>query len=254
MGKSVSRMVALAILTAVALCSCSAFNLKKRTVKVEGMSSIEVDGDIAVVSLAVRESGASVKEVQQAGNAKVNSIVSAAGKCGISSDSIKTVSFRIYPAYEYSEDGERRRKGQEYYHSLEIEIKDFKHEGGLDALSGFLDSLRNIEAIEVNDISYRLSDSMEWVSRARVEAVENGLTKCNDYAKGAGMRVSRVSSIFENYSTFTLSGDSEGSGFGESAWGSGSDGFGSSDYGNDTRIRGGKVLVRASVSIEAEIE
>ena len=255
MNSSVRRMLAVLMVISALLCSCSAFNLKKRTIKVEGMSSMEVDSDVAVVCVTVREEGVSSKDAQQAGNARINSMISAAKGCGIPLDSIKTTAFRIYPIYDYSSEGGRKYKGQEYFHSLEVEIKDYKRDDGVNVLSGFIDSLYDVDKVEIGKIDYRLSDNLKWISQVRTQAVENGMEKCRDYAKGAGMKVGSISSIFENYSTLAYSNDgfaademsfvkeqvmSEGGGFG--------------GYAEPMQAQGGKVSIRASVSIEVELE
>ncbi|HAL18058.1 MAG TPA: hypothetical protein DCO86_00270 [Spirochaetaceae bacterium] len=255
MGNSVGRMLAVSLIISFLLCSCSAFNLKKRTIKVEGMSSVEVDSDVAVVCITVREDGDSSKDAQQAGNARINSVVSAAKGCGISPDSIKTTAFRIYPIYDFSSEGGRKHKGQEYFHSLEVEIKDCKRGDGVNVLAGFIDSLNDIDKVEICKIVYRLSDNLKWISQVRTQAVENGMEKCRDYAKGAGMKVGSISSIFENYFTLAYSDDELIAG--EMPFGmeqAGFEGAALGDYSEPMQAQGGKVSIKASVSIEVELE
>ena len=95
------------------------------------------------------------------------------------------------PEYNY-DNGKTTPNGFSASHSLSIKIRK------LDTVNPILDSITSIADLQIQGISYDLSDKEKVYSDARKLALEKALSKAQEIAKTTGTSIKKVQTIAEN--------------------------------------------------------
>ena len=161
------------------------------TVSETGM--VSVTPDIAKINLGIETQGQSLKEVQNMANAKSKTLLDSLKRLDIDEKDIKTVSYNVYPEYDYSS-RTPRITGYRVSTSYEVKIKDFDKVNEVLALAG--DNGANV----VGNISFEVNDKTkeELTNKAREEAVSKAKTKASDLAKITGITLGKIINVQES--------------------------------------------------------
>lgn len=166
---------------------------------VTGEGKVSVTPDIANVTLGIRESGPSLKTVQNAVNSKSKTLTDALKKLGVDEKDIKTSSYNVYPQYDYTA-SIQRIIGYQVSTNYRVTVRDF------DKINDIVVAGTTAGANTVGNISFELNDSTqtEKMNVARQEAVKDAKSKAEGLAKAAGITLGRVINIAESQNQNTI--------------------------------------------------
>lgn len=162
---------------------------------VVGEGKVSVTPDIAKVTLGIQENGASLKTVQDSVNKKSKALTDSLKKLGIGEKDIKTVSYNVYPQYDYTTPNSRITDYQ-VSTSYEVTIKDF------DKVNDVLVAATAAGANTTGGIAFEVNDETknEKLQEAREKAVGKAKEKAQGLAKAAGINLGKIINISETQS------------------------------------------------------
>ena len=165
----------------------------QKTLNVSGQGTVYTTPDIAYVTLGVITEDKVAKIAQQSNADCMSKIVASIKSLGIKAEDIKTVSYSIYPKYDYNKDtGESKIVGYTVNNSIQVTVRDISKAGSvIDAAS---DSGANIS----NSISFGLSDYEKYYNEALKEAVKAAKTRAETIADVLGVALKSPLTITEN--------------------------------------------------------
>lgn len=160
---------------------------------VSGVGKVSVAPDVAKVNLGIEENGQVLKQVQDSVNKKSQNLVSKLKALGISESDIKTVSYYVYPNYDYS-NGSQKINGYRVSTGYEVTIKNFDKVN--DVLTAAPDAGANIAGgvnFEINDDTKKAK-----LNEARVLAVKEAKDKADGLAKASGITLGKIINVSED--------------------------------------------------------
>lgn len=159
---------------------------------VQGTGKATVAPDIAKIDLGIQESGTNLKTVQDSVNKKSQDLVAQVKKLGIADRDIKTISYYVYPQYDYTTPTQRIT-GYQVSTSYEITIRDFTK------INDLLASVTSFGANTISGVNFDLSDDLKnkTLQSARDEAVAEAKTKAEGLAKAAGITLGKIINVTE---------------------------------------------------------
>ena len=164
-----------------------------RTITVNGEGELTLKPDMAVVNLSVVEEGATVAEVTQKGNQKMNEVVSFLKGLGISEDDIKTTSYWLNPSYRYPERGGKPQiVGYNLTQNVTVKIRD------LSEVEEVIDGAVRAGVNQTGQLSFEIDDDSEARAEARREAFQDAREKAEAMTSAAGVRLGRVVTFSES--------------------------------------------------------
>ena len=160
---------------------------------VSGEGKVFVTPDVAKITFGIQENGSSLKQVQNSVNTKSKSLTDTIKKLGIAQDDIKTISYNVYPQYDYT-NSSQRITGYQVSTNYQVTVKDFDKVNDLIVLA--TEAGANI----VGEVSFELNDStkLEKTNEARAKAVADAKTKAEGLARAAGISLVKIINISEN--------------------------------------------------------
>lgn len=165
---------------------------KGQPLVVQGSGKVPVVPDTAKVSLGIEESGSSLKEVQDSVNKKSKKLTEELKKLGIKEEDIKTISYNLFPEYDY---GGRtpRVVGFRVGTTYEVKIKDF------DKVNDVLVKATEVGANTIGNVSFEVNEKtkIEKLQEARKEAITEAKEKAEGLAKAAGITLGKIINISE---------------------------------------------------------
>lgn len=158
---------------------------KTDTFSVTGEGKVTMIPDIAVVSVGVAAQGATVSQVQQQLNSKMNAISNAIKRLGIDDKDIKTTNYNISPTYDYT-NPTQRVTGYQANSTLTIKVRK------IDSANSVVDAATANGANQVGGISFDVDDKTNAENQAREQAVADAKSKAEAAAKAAGFTLGRI--------------------------------------------------------------
>lgn len=160
---------------------------------VTGSGKVAVVPDVAKVSLGIEEEGTQLKQVQETLNLKSKSLVDQIKRLKISEKDIKTISYNVYPQYDYSG---RTQKiiGYRVSTAYEIRVNDFN------VVNDVLTVATSAGANNIGGISLEVNDQTkkEKLQEAREMAVKEAKSKAEGLAKASGITLGKIINVTEN--------------------------------------------------------
>ena len=159
---------------------------------VSGTGTATVAPDIAKIDLGIQESGTVLKTVQDSVNTKSQNLVAQIKKLGIADKDIKTISYYVYPQYDYTTPTQRIT-GYQVSTSYEITIRDFTK------INDLLASATSFGVNTIGGVNFDLSDDLKnrTLQDARDQAVAKAKTEAEGLAKAAGITLGRIINVTE---------------------------------------------------------
>jgi len=159
---------------------------------VQGTGKTSVAPDIAKIDLGIEESGVNLKTVQDSVNKKSQTLVNGIKKLGVADKDIKTISYYVYPQYDYTTPTQRIT-GYQVSTSYEITIRDFSK------INDLVSSATTLGANTIGGINFDLSDDLKnkTLETARDQAVNEAKTKAQGLAKAAGITLGKIINVTE---------------------------------------------------------
>ena len=159
---------------------------------VQGTGKSFTAPDIARVDLGITESGVNLKTVQDSVNKKSQDLVAQIKKLGVADKDIKTVSYYVYPQYDYTTPTQKIT-GYQVSTEYEVTVRDFTK------INDLLATATSFGANTIGQVSFDLSDNIknQKLNEARTEAVTEAKTKASGLAKAAGITLGKIINVSE---------------------------------------------------------
>jgi uncharacterized protein YggE len=166
-----------------------------------GEGSVDVAPDMAVLNLSVMREAATAREALTANSAAMAKVLDAMTALGIEKRDLQTANFSIQPRYTnpprqgIGAGDARKLVGYTVRNGLTVRVRDISKVGEV------LDTSVNLGVNEGGSILFTNDDASQAITQARIQAMENALSKGQTLAKAAGVKVGKVLEISEqNYS------------------------------------------------------
>lgn len=149
--------------------------------------------DVAKITVGIEKQGQTLKQVQNDVNTISKKLIDELKKLSISEKDIKTISYNVYPEYDY-QNSPYKINGYKVSTSYEIKITDFEvvNDAVVVATSNGANMIGNI-SFEVNE-----KTRQELTNKAREEAVEKAKNKAKSLANAAGITLGKIINIKES--------------------------------------------------------
>ena len=154
---------------------------------------IAVTPDIAKVTVGIEAEGQILKRVQDDVNIRSKKLTDELKKLGVEEKNIKTVSYNVYPEYDY-QNSPYRINGYRISTSYEVKIEDFEK------INDAVVVATNNGANMIGNISFEVNDKTkeELTNKAREEAIDKAKTKAKDLANSAGITLGKIINVSES--------------------------------------------------------
>lgn len=159
---------------------------------VTGEGKVSISPDMAIVTVGVQTTGASVKTTQAELNKRINAVSDAIKKLGIDDTDIQTSNYSIYPTYDY-QGTTQRITGYNATSNLVIKVKD------LDKTNDVIDASTSQGANTVGGVSFEVSDKEKAQNEARQLAVDDAKKKAEQAGRIAGFSLGKIVNYAENF-------------------------------------------------------
>lgn len=162
------------------------------TIAVNGVGSVNVDPDVAYLSLGMYAEDSSLEKAQNDVNTRLTDVTSVLTDNDVEEDDIVTSSYNVNPIPRYDNDG--RYVGVDGYEvtaSLDVTVRT------IDLVGSLLDESVTAGANQVYGVAFGVDDPAGPASQARTAAVKDARAKADELAAASGMAVVVVQSIEE---------------------------------------------------------
>jgi len=164
-----------------------------KTLSLSGSGSASATADEATVTLGAQTEDMSASDAIGANADLMDAIIAAIKAQGITEDDIQTVSYNVYPRYDWTEGGQVFR-GYMVTNLVQVTISD------LDKVGSVIDAAAEAGANRIDGVSFQLSDAeMEELKlNAYVAAIEDAEAKAEVIAETLGITITGVQSVSES--------------------------------------------------------
>lgn len=165
-------------------------------ISVSGKGEVVAKPDVATFSFSVTEEAESVTAAQNASAKKTDAIITYLTSKGIPTSDIKTVSYNIYPRYDYV-GGTMYASGKQvlaaYVVSQTIEVKVKKIEDAGSLLSG----IGEFGATNVSGLTFSVDNYDELLREARDKAITDAKEQAHVLAQSLGVTIIGITSFYD---------------------------------------------------------
>ncbi|PIR82699.1 hypothetical protein COU20_00775 [Candidatus Kaiserbacteria bacterium CG10_big_fil_rev_8_21_14_0_10_59_10] len=173
------------------------------TITVTGMGEVFAVPDLATFSVSVREEALEVADAQETAADKMNTIIAYLQQQGVEEKDIKTVSYNVYPRYEWQQapcpadsricpPGKSVMTGFEVHQTISVKVRDTERAG--DLLSG----VGSRGASDVSGLTFTTDDDDALRAEARALAIEDARGKAAELANSLNVRLVRIVGFHES--------------------------------------------------------
>lgn len=173
----------------------------ENTITLTGEGEVVVVPDVATFNYTVREASETVATAQQMATEKANKVLSLLKENGIEDKDIKTLSYNIFPKYEWQSEvclegqfcrgGNNVIVGHEVSQTVQVKVKDTAKAGELLGMIG------DQEVQNVSGLTFSVGDEESLKKEARQLAIEDAKSKASALAAQLGIRLQDIVSFSE---------------------------------------------------------
>ena len=171
---------------------------------INGIGSIDVEPDVAILSVGVESREATVSEAREAAAVALQAVVDAVIAAGVAVDDIKTTSFQISPQVIYREvrdvNGLYRQPeiiGYFVSNQLSVTIRDLDRVG--DVVDGAAENAGDL--VRINNIQFAVDDTSQYAVQLRQLAAVDARAKAEIYADAMGVQLGSLIFLTETGSS-----------------------------------------------------
>lgn len=149
---------------------------QRRVMTVTGIGSLSVAPDTVQIQLEVRTENKQLSQAQQENAAAMNQVIAALLQLGISREDIQTVSYNIFPQYDFV-DGQQLFRGYEVTNAITVKITTIEQAGNVIdvAVQNGVNNVSNIQfMVEGEQLHYQQALSL---------ALKNAVAKAQTIAE-----------------------------------------------------------------------
>jgi len=177
----------------ILLFSVNLYAQDKSTISVYGTGTILVQPDIVQITISVSKTEKTTRLAQQEVSKMVRSVLSILKENKIEDSNISTASLRFRPEYEYKL-SRRVLSGQRAEQIITFTVDDINNN---DRVSKIIDSLIQINGLELNWLKYNIKNNDEYNKKSRELAFQDASEKASQYAELSKLKIVKVLSITE---------------------------------------------------------
>lgn len=170
----------------------------QETIAVEGRGEVYARPDVAVVVFSVKNEAKTVASAIEENSQKMNEVIYSVKIQGVEAKDLKTISFNLYPRYEYEEEdliwpeGKRVLVGYEVIQSLQVKIREMENIGTI------IQEATNAGANQAGALSFTIDDEDKHKEEARRLAIEQAEAKAEQLASQLGIKLLGIKSFSES--------------------------------------------------------
>jgi len=173
----------------------------KNTITVSATSEVYSKPDLALTSFSVITTAKTVAESLAENTQKMNAVIKAVKDQGVEEKDLKTVSFNIYPKYEWNApytcaipcpNGRQVLVGYEVYQSLQVKIRDLTKVGAI------IEQAAEEGANQISDLQFTIDNEDALKKEAREKAILEAKTKAKELAKELDVKLGRITEFAES--------------------------------------------------------
>jgi uncharacterized protein YggE len=166
-------------------------------ITVSGEGRVMAPPDVVVVNLGVETISATLEAALAKANEKMQAVLNALKTQGVDTKDIQT-SFSVYPRYSEAKGTETPSiVGYQVTNQVTVKIRKIDNAGKV------IDVALAAGANSVNGLSWTVEDNTKYASQARAAAVKDAMTKANELATAAGVKVGKIILLSEVSSPIT---------------------------------------------------
>ncbi len=167
----------------------------KHTITVTGAGELQVEPDVAYISIGVQSEGTTANEAQTVNAKAFSSLNDKLKKAGIAEKDIKLTSFSVQPQYKYANNEKPKLVGYTASHYVQVTYRK------MDAIGKLLDEVSAAGANIVNGIQFSTEKQHDYELQALKLAMDNAKAKADVLAKASGGSIKGVLNVTENSSS-----------------------------------------------------
>jgi len=153
-----------------------------RIMTVIGVGELSLEPDIVEIQFEVISENEQLSLAQRENNEIMNEVLNALGQLGIDRADIKTISYRIFPQYDYI-DGKQIFKDYKVTNTISVKIKDIANAGNV------IDVAVENGVTDVSNIHFKIENERKFYLEALSLSLKNSLVKAQTLAKTMGISI-----------------------------------------------------------------
>ncbi|GMB08033.1 SIMPL domain-containing protein [Thermolongibacillus altinsuensis] len=150
------------------------------TMSVIGQGDVHAKPDTVIITLGVKTEHRNAKEAVSENAARSQAMIQALKKIGIGENDIETVSFSLYPKYDYTA-GAPQIIGYEVEHLFDITVRQVQNAGAI------YETATENGANVARNIQFVLKNANHYYQQALAQAVRNAREKAATIARTLGV-------------------------------------------------------------------
>ena len=154
--------------------------------------------DVAVISAGVVTRAATAGSAIQDNAARMERVIAALKAAGVEDRDIQTSSINLNPEYRYDQNQPPKLVGYTVSNTVNVRFRDIRNSGKI------LDALVAQGANQINGPTLTIDKPESALDEARMNAIANGRSRAELYARAMGKRVARVVSVSESNSNYPV--------------------------------------------------
>ena len=167
-------------------------------ISVSGAGSVNVNPDVAYISLGVTTKGKDPKAALDENNKSIAAVISAVLEKNVAEKDIRTTDFNMYPDYNYNYDRDGEQvSGYTVTNNVSIVVRDIA------AVGDILAAAANAGANASGGVQFGLLDNSAAYNDALVLAIANAVGKAEAIAGAVGKPLGSPSSVTETYNYYS---------------------------------------------------
>ncbi len=196
------KAAVLLVISLLALVSCQSTNddvgaYTASTVSVSGSGTVSLRPDMASFTVSIEKTADTTIEAHRQASATMEEVYAILfSGFGVEEGDITTNSISFNPVYRY-ENGQQLLVGQKAYQSITVTVYD------LASLAFIVDELSAVSGISLSSITLDAKSKEAAEETARILAVQDALSRAEDYASALGLSVSALLSLSEGSTSYT---------------------------------------------------
>jgi uncharacterized protein YggE len=163
------------------------------TLTLSAEAEVQAAPDIADIGAGVVTQATDAQAALAANSAQMTRVVAALKKAGVADRDIQTSGLNLQPQYRYEQNQPPTLTGFQAANRVQVTLRDLKGSGRI------IDTLVKEGANQIDGPSFRVANPDPLMDKARTEAVAKARTRADLYARAAGLRVKRITSISEGF-------------------------------------------------------
>ena len=167
-------------------------------ITVSGEGKVYAKPDVAIISLGVNTTGATVADVTKRNTEKMNAVNDAVKKLGAEDKDIQTTNYNLTPLYNWTEWAGRVFQGYALDQNIQVKIRDFAKIG--DILSAGTASGANL----AGDLRFTIDNPEQLKNEARAKAIKQAKANAENLAKESGIKLGKLINVFESNNSYPV--------------------------------------------------